>query len=200
MPLTARNLCADTGAKPVSFRRAVFVYWFSLLMFACTYLARSATPAYAVALAALCLGFATFVHFLVLCHPLAHGTSSNASEGPQSGPAQDQAGDTTDFVEEHLFMHACLAANLRTANVLLWSGRVRKEYAAFVIRYLWRLARAETMEEASSFGDCAVAVFELSRAAFPDFISICREDPWAEIMIAWARGSCAKNSHEAPKP
>ncbi len=208
-PSSADLAACSNGARtigPVSFRRAAFVYWFSLLMFACTYLARSTSTAYVVALSALCLGFATFVHFIVLCHPLARTTASTDVEQF----ARQTDGANLESTEECLFMHACLMANLRAAQILLRAGTVRKGYAAFVIRYLWRLG---TVKEASSSNasvvpsvnatghthgtepdhkGCAVAIFELAHAAFPDFVSVCREDPWPEIMLAWACDSYSR--------
>lgn len=165
-------------------------------MFACIYLARSAALAYTIALSALCLGFATFVHFLVLCHPLAR--DMNGATGQQDEPAKKQA-DAANLgsVEEHLFMHACLAANLRTANILLGSGKVSKGYAAFVIRYLWHLGAETTQNKKPSqiknsdrddVRNYAVKIFELTCAVFPDFVSTHHEGPWAEILLAWARG------------
>jgi hypothetical protein len=174
-------------------------------MFACTYLVRSATPAYAIAVSALCLGFATFVHFLVLCHPLAHGMSADPEQ--QNGRTEGRTGANLASIEEHLFMHACLAANLRVANVLLWSGRVRKEHAVFVVRFLWRQgatfdrAQAENPSQGSELNpkDYAVAVFELSRALFPDFVSLYCDDLWAEIALAWAHGSASRQTLQRSK-
>jgi hypothetical protein len=124
-------------------------------------------------------------------------------------------------MEEHLFMHACLAANLRVANILLRSGRARKEHAAFVVRFLWRQGKAwglggEEPPQASGRAqtenhgqgselnpkDCAVAIFELSRALFPDFVSLYRDDLWAEIALAWARGGASRQTlqHTAADP
>ncbi len=204
----ARTGATNTG--PTSFRRAAFVYWFSLLMFACTYLTRSTSPVYAVALSTLCLGFATFVHFLVLCHPLAYCAKVDADveHTPQRQPglAKSRTDDAElGSTEEHLFMHACLAANLRTANVLLWSGRVSKEYAAFVVRYLWQLgalAHAKNPNRGTEPDPkgSAVAVFELARAAFPDFVSVDREGLWAEIMLAWARGGAETERTDGSRP
>jgi hypothetical protein len=181
-------------------------------MFACTYLARSSTPAYAIAISALCLGFATFVHFLVLCHPLAHGTNTDPEQ--QNGRLEGRIGANLAPIDEHLFMHACLAANLRVANVLLWSGGVRKEHAAFVVRFLWRQGIAFDRARTESPGqddplrgpplahpkDCAAAVFELSRAVFPDFVALYRDDLWAEVALAWAHGGASRQTlQRSPK-